>query len=75
VRKITKFEAMVQANIQKAMQGDPHAFNAMMAAMVKTSQFDGAETETSAALPEDDDAIVADFLRRQSGGASSGPEN
>lgn len=74
VRKMTKFEAMLQANTQKAMQGDSRSFNSMVAIMAKTNQFAEAETQTSTALPEDDAAIIADFLRRQSGAACSGPE-
>jgi hypothetical protein len=79
VRKITKLEAMIQAAVLKAMKGDSRSLNSILAFMAKTNQFAEAEAETSAALPEDDAAILADFLRRQSGGAgpdgANTPEN
>jgi len=67
VRKVTKFEAMVLANTQKAMKGDTRALNSLIGLLVRTNQLTDAETETSAALPEDDAAILKDFLRRHSG--------
>jgi hypothetical protein len=77
VRRLTKLEAMVQAAVLKAMKGDSRALNSMFAIMARTNQLAEAEAETeiSAALPEDDAAIIRDFLRRQSDAAGSESSN
>jgi hypothetical protein len=74
-RKVTKFEAMVLANTQKAMKGDTHALNSMIGLMVRTNQLAETEVESLTALPEDDAAIVADFLRRQIDAIGPNPTN
>ena len=69
VRKVTTLEAMLLAAVQKAMKGDSRALNSVIGLLARTNQLTEAEAETSAVLPEDDAAILADFLRRHSGDA------
>jgi Family of unknown function (DUF5681) len=73
VRRITKFEAMVEATLLKAIKGDSRSANTMIGLMAKMNQLAETETETTTLLPQDDAAIIADFLRRMGLPAGSDP--
>ena len=73
VRKVTKFEAMLQAAVVKAVKGDSRSLNTIFAIMARTNQLAEGETETTTSLPEEDAAIIGDFLRRQGHPAGSDP--
>jgi|HubBroStandDraft_6_1064221.scaffolds.fasta_scaffold151542_2 hypothetical protein len=65
-RKATKLEAMLQAAAVKAMKGDARALNTILAFMARTGQLIENELEIStSSLPEDDAAIIRDYVRRQ----------
>ena len=69
-RKVTKLEAMLQAATVKAIKGDTRALNTMLAFLARAGQLTEPEADGPAtSLPEDDDAIIRDFLRRQTDGS------
>jgi len=74
-RKVTKFEAMLQATMLKAMKGDPRAANTLLGLLARMQSFFEAENETpGAALPEEDAAIIREYARRK-GVSSTRPED
>jgi Family of unknown function (DUF5681) len=75
VRHVTTLEAMLLAAAQSALKGDLRALNTIIGLMARTNQLAEEETETSTALPEEDAAILNDFLRRQSAAADSDRAN
>ena len=73
-RKVTKFEAMLQATMLKAMKGDPRAANTLLGLLTRMQSFLEGENETpGAALPEEDAAIIREYARRK-GVSSTRPE-
>jgi hypothetical protein len=71
-RKTTQLEAMIQAATHKAMKGDTKALNAVVALLIRTGHLDQPENEQLVtSLPEEDESIINDYLRRQLAGAES----
>lgn len=66
VRKVQKQEAMVKAVLQKAMQGDVKAFNALVAAAGKFMG-DALTTDDAERLSATDQMIVDEFLKHMEG--------
>ena len=78
-RNMTKLEAMVQAHAMKAMKGDARSASIVIGLVARMGLLGEQEDETLAALPQEDAAIVDDFLRRVAGSdksdASDGQEH
>ena len=71
VRKVTTLEAMVENAALKAAQGDPKALAAFIGLMLRTGALNEPDDDISAtSLPEEDEAIIKDYMRRYSRGAS-----
>jgi hypothetical protein len=68
-RHMTKLEAMLQAHTVKAIKGDARSTVIILGVAKQMGLLTDAENETGAALPEEDAAILDDFLRRHSGSA------
>src|SRR5262249_29705468 len=66
-RHMTKLEAMVQAHALKAIKGDARSASIVIGLIARMGLLGEQEDETLAALPQDDAAIVDDFLRRIAG--------
>jgi hypothetical protein len=65
-RKTTKLEAMLLAGINKAMQGDTPALNSMIGVIVRSGLLGEPDQEQlMTSLPEEDEAILRDYVRRQ----------
>ena len=64
-RKASKFEALVQANVLKAMKGDPRASAFVITLLTRTGQLAEADVDTASAdLATDDEAIIREWRRR-----------
>jgi hypothetical protein len=63
-RKMTKLEALVQALTMKAMKGDARSASILIGLITRLGLLGEPEIETLAALSEEDDAILADYVRR-----------
>jgi hypothetical protein len=78
-RNMTKLEAMFQAHTMKAVKGDARSAGIVLAFAKQMGLLTDTESETGVALPEEDAAILNDFLRRHSGSAdgnsTSNPES
>jgi hypothetical protein len=75
-RTISKLEAVFQAHIMKAAKGDPRSANIVLGFANQMGLLTDTESETPAVvLPEEDDAILKDFLRRSAGHAKFDPKN
>jgi hypothetical protein len=70
-RNITKLEAMVQAHALKAIKGDARSASIVIGLIARMGLLGEQEDETLAALPQEDAAIVDDFLRRIAGSDKS----
>jgi Family of unknown function (DUF5681) len=71
-RKTTQLEAMIQANTHKAMKGDVRALNAIVALLIRTGHFEELDREhLMTSLPEEDESIINDYMRRQFAGADA----
>lgn len=66
-RKMTKLEAMLQAHAVKAIKGDARSASVLIGLITRLGLLGEPEIETLAALSEEDDAILADYVRRHSG--------
>ena len=66
-RNMTKLEALVQAHAMKAMKGDARSASIVIGLVIRMGLLGEQEDETLAALPQEDAAIVNDFLRRSAG--------
>jgi Family of unknown function (DUF5681) len=65
-RKTTKLRAVIEATTLNAMKGDIRAVNALVALLIRTGQLDQPEPEQlMTSLPDEDQAIISDYLRRQ----------
>jgi hypothetical protein len=64
VRKMTKYEALLQAQWQKGVQGDTRAAEFIQALANTTGLFVGTN-ETDQVLSKDDAAILDDYVRQQ----------
>jgi len=69
-RKMSKFEAMFQAHVNKAMKGDARAATFVFNLASRTGLLAEVEAETPTPLPAEDRAGIDDFLRRQAGFAT-----
>jgi hypothetical protein len=64
-RKISKTEALVRTTVNRAIAGDQKAASLLMALMRVTNlASEQAEGPSTAALSQDDESILADFLSR-----------
>jgi hypothetical protein len=70
-RNMTKLEAMVQAHALKAIKGDARSASIVIGLVARMGLLGEPEDETLAALPQEDAAIVDDFLRRIAGSDKS----
>lgn len=70
-RRITKLEAVVQAHAMKAMKGDARSASIVIGLVARMGLLGEQEDATLAALPQEDAAIVDDFLRRSAGSEKS----
>jgi hypothetical protein len=71
-RKTTKLRAVIEATTLNAMKGDIRAVNALVALLIRTGQLDQPEQEQSmTSLPDEDQSIINDYLRRQLGAVES----
>jgi hypothetical protein len=68
-RNMTKLEAMFQAHTMKAVKGDARSAGIILGFAKQMGLLTDTESETGAALPEQDAAILNDWLRRNSGSA------
>jgi hypothetical protein len=68
-RHMTKLEAMLQAHTVKAIKGDPRSTAIILGVAKQMGLLADTESETDAALPEEQAAILNDYLRRHSGSA------
>jgi hypothetical protein len=68
-RHMTKLEAICQAHTLKGIKGDARSAVIILGLAKQMGLLTDAEGETGAALPEQDAAILDDFLRRHSGSA------
>jgi hypothetical protein len=68
-RHMTKLEAMLQAHTVKAMKGDARSMVIILGVAKQMGLLADEENATGAALPEEDAAILDDYLRSQSGSA------
>jgi hypothetical protein len=68
---MTKLEAMVQAHALKAIKGDPRSASIVIGLVARMGLLGEQEDTTLAALPQEDAAIVGDFLRRIAGSDKS----
>lgn len=75
IRNMTKLEAMLQAHTMKAMKGDARSASIVIGLVTRMGILGEPETETIAALSEEDDAILADYVRRHSGSAACNSAN
>jgi hypothetical protein len=65
-RRIPALEAMLEVNVAQALKGNHRAFGQVIAFSARTGLLADEATETPIqALPEDDAAILEDFLRRK----------
>jgi len=63
-RRVTKFEAMLQAAAVKAIRGDTRALNALVTLMARSGNLAEIDSEAPApSLSENDAAILHEFLR------------
>jgi Family of unknown function (DUF5681) len=75
-RRTTKLRAMLEAAALNAMKGDTRALNAFIALLIRTGHLDQSENEQlMTSLPEEDDAIIKDYLQRQVAQAQSSVTN
>jgi Family of unknown function (DUF5681) len=70
-RNMTKLEAVVQAHAMKAMKGDARSASIVIGLVIRMGLLGEQEDETLAASPQEDAAIVNDFLRRSAGSEKS----
>ena len=63
-RQMTKLEAMLQAHTMKAMKGDARSASIVIRLVTRMGLLGEFETETLAVLSEEDQAILADYVRR-----------
>jgi Family of unknown function (DUF5681) len=71
-RKTTKLRAMLEAAAVNAMKGDIRALNAFIALLIRTGHLDQSENdELMTSLPDEDEAIIGDYVRRQFAGVES----
>ena len=64
-RRVSNFEAMIQANTLKAIKGDTRALAQMISLLTRTGQLAEAELDPGTAeLGDEDEAIISEFLRR-----------
>lgn len=74
-RQMTKLEALLQAHTLKAMKGDARSASIVIGVVTKMGLLGEPETETLTALSTEDEAILADYLRRHAGSGDSKPAN
>jgi Family of unknown function (DUF5681) len=73
-RKMTKLAAMVQAHTMKAVKGDARSAGIVLGFAKQLGLLTDTESETRAeVLPEEDAAILKDFLRRNAGSDNCDP--
>jgi hypothetical protein len=71
-RKTTKLRAMLEAAAVNAIKGDIRALNAFIALLIRTGHLDQSENdELMTSLPDEDEAIIGDYVRRQFAGVES----
>jgi Family of unknown function (DUF5681) len=70
-RHMTKLEAMLQAHTMKAMKGDARSASIVIGVVARMGLLRDQEEETLAAMPQEDTAILDDFLRRNAGSSNS----
>jgi hypothetical protein len=71
-RKTTKLRAVIEATTLSAMKGDIRAVNALVALLIRIGHLDQPEHEgLMTCLPQEDEAIINNYLRRQFAGAES----
>jgi len=73
-RKLSKREIMVMTAVNKAVKGDPKAFNTVIALMDRLGLSVAAPEEPRGDLTPDDQAILAEFLIANGAGEPSASE-
>ena len=73
-RNVPQVEALVRTILNRALKGDLRAFNALMA-LIRTTDLAGEEPEVAEAeaWTQDDEALLANYLRRHGPGALGDP--
>jgi hypothetical protein len=74
-RQMTKLEAMLQAHTMKAMKGDARSASIVIGLVTRMGLLGESETETLAVLSEEDEAILADYVRRNTSSTKCDSEN
>ena len=65
MRTMSKYEAILQSQSLKAMQGDTRAASFIQALANTTGLFAGGEDEADQLLSKEDAAILSDYVRQQ----------
>jgi hypothetical protein len=68
-RTVTKLEAMLQAHTLKAIKGDTRSASIVIGLVTRMGLLGEPEEQMLAALPQEDQTIVSEFLRRNTGSA------
>jgi hypothetical protein len=76
-RDVTKLEGLLQAHLVKAIKGDARSASLVIGLVTKLGLLADTENEMSAALSEEDHAILQDYVRSQTAPAkpNTGTEN
>ena len=71
-RVMPRIEALVRTILQRALKGDPKAVTALMV-LIRGTGMAGEEPQPAETelVSRDDEALLADYLRRNAGGGSS----
>ena len=62
---MTKLEGLLQAHLVKAIKGDARSASLVIGLVTKLGLLADTDKETSAALSEEDHAILQDYMRSQ----------
>jgi hypothetical protein len=71
-RQMTKLEAMLQAHAMKAMKSDARSASFVIGLVTRMGLLADQEEEVLASLPNEDAAIIEDYLRRNTDSPKSG---
>jgi hypothetical protein len=72
-RAMTKLEGMLQAHLVKAIKGDARSASLVIGLVAKLGLLADAEKETFTTLSEEDQAILEEYVRNQTGSAERTP--
>jgi hypothetical protein len=74
-RDVTKLEGLLQAHLVKAIKGDARSASLVIGLVAKLGLFADTEKEPFRTLSEEDQAILEDYVRSQTGSAAAKTEN